>query len=73
MAKFRQIGKFRTWSYDESGKKFPTQKLQKILTVVYFQFDPSGEINFRPGQAKAVDDFVSSILFFFNFLDFIFR
>ena len=24
-----------------------------------FQFDPSGEINFRPGQAKAVDDFVS--------------
>ena len=62
MAKFRQIGKFRTWSYDESGKKFSTRKFQKIL--FYFQFDPSGEINFRPGQAKAVDDFVSSILFF---------
>ena len=63
MAKFRQIGKFRTWSYDESGKKFPTRQFQKI-PIVYFQFDPSGEINFRPGQAKAVDDFVSSILFF---------
>ena len=36
-----------------------TQQCKNISIIVHFQFDPSGEINFRPGQAKAVDDFVS--------------